>query len=582
MGPTRRVGLLLSALCVAVLTACTNTPPPPVVTSPSAEPSPPPTKTPSQIVVGIDAIAGGYNPHNLADASTLTSALSQLLLPSVFRPTSEGDMQLDKNLMTSAAVVTEEPFTVAYEIRPDASWSDGAPIAVEDFSYLAEAMRDEPGTVDPAGYRLISDIRPGEGGKRVEVVFSTPYPGWQTLFSGLLPAHLLKDAPGGWQGALEASFPVYGGPFSIKTLDQDRGEIILERNERYWDKPAAVDQLVFRRADAQGLTAALRSGNDQFAIARTDADDVALLGELGDGFETHTLARPEVATVLLRPTGAALADDRVRAGVAALIDRDKLIAEGTGGGPSAGLRADAQVLAPSLPDYAPTIPQGGSPAVPDPGKAEELLTDAGYSKESGTWRKDGEPLSLVLAAPGDKEPYATILQELTNQLVAAGIDARAVNPPPRELYANQLETAPQDGSATTAPDPDNAGAVGVDIAVVPRAVGGDPASVLAASFGCLPQREEPAVQPAPRLPANTGAFCAEELQPAMDEALAGTKPVPEALAELEPELWRSNVSIPLFQRADTMVIGPGVSGVGPGPELAGPFGSAVNWTRGSK
>jgi len=582
VGASRRAALLLSALSAAVLVGCTNTPPPPVVTSPVVETSTPQPETPSQIVIGIDAITGGYNPHNLADSSTVTSALAQLMLPSVFRLASDNSMQLDKTLMTSAEVVSQEPFTVAYEIRPDASWSDGAPIAVEDFIYLADAMRDESGTVEPAGYRLISGIQPGEGGKRVEVSFSSPYPGWQTLFSGLLPAHLYKDAPGGWEGALETSFPAYGGPFAIKTLDRDRGEIILERNDRYWDKPAAVDQLVLRRADQQGLAAALRSGNDQFALARADSTGLQLFGELGAGFDMHTLARPEVASVLLRPTGAALSDDRVRAGVAALLDRNKLIDEGTGGGPSAAMRADAQVLAPSLPGYAPTIPQAGPPTTPDATRAGELLSSAGYSKESGTWQKDGQPLSLVVAAPGEQEPYASVAKELTSQLVAAGVDARAVNPLPRELYTGQLAVPAQDGTATEAPDPENAGAVGVDIAVVPRPVGNDPASTLASTFGCRPERGESAVQPPPLPPANQAAFCAEELQPVIDDALTGHRPVADVVAELEPELWRRNIAIPLFQLADTMVIGPAVSGVTQGPSLAGPFGSAVNWTRGSK
>ena len=66
-------------------------------------------------------------------------------------------------------------------------------------------MRDQSGVVEPAGYRLISDIQPRDGGKGVAVTFSELYPGWQSLFSNLLPSHLLKDAPGGWQGALVIS-----------------------------------------------------------------------------------------------------------------------------------------------------------------------------------------------------------------------------------------------------------------------------------------------------------------------------------------------------------------------------------------
>ncbi|WP_199432490.1 ABC transporter family substrate-binding protein [Qaidamihabitans albus] len=569
---------------------CTNTPPPPVVSSPAAQSEPPPEDTASQIVVSLDAIVGGYNPHNLADSSTITSALSQMLLPSVFRPDEEGVPTLDESLMTSAKVTSQEPFTVVYQIRPDASWSDGAPIAVEDFAYLADAMKNQPGVVDPAGYRLISGIQPGEGGKRVEVTFTDPYPGWKTLFDNLLPAHLLKDAPGGWQGALADSFPAYGGPFSIKTLDNARGEIVLERNERYWEKPAAVDRIVLRRSDQQGMAAALRSGHDQFALASTDAAGRKLFEGLGDDIQLHTLARPRTVEVLLRPAGSVLADDQVRAGVAALIDRAGLIEEGTGGGPSARLPADAHVLPPSASDYAPT-----RPAAPGPRRADELLSAAGYIKEAGTWRRDGEPLSLVIASPGQREPYAGIAKALGRQLMAAGVDVTIVNPPPRELFSELLAmpvstdgAEGDDGQAS----PQN-GAVAVDIAVVPQPAGGDPASDLASSFGCGPGWDDTSgdsggsgnsetSEETSITPANPAAFCDESLQPRIEAALTGEVSTAPTLASVEPELWREHVAIPLFQLSETLAIGSGVLGVTPGPPLAGPFSSAVNWTRGNR
>ena len=564
----------LVTVLLTALAACTSTPPPPIVTSPVAQSSTPAVPTASQIVIGVDDIAGGYNPHNLADQSTITTALSQMLLPSVFRPDESGEAQLDTTLMRSAEVTSTDPFTVTYLIRQDASWSDGAPIAVEDFVYLADAMRDQPGVVEPAGYRLIRNIQPSEGGKGVQVTFTEPYPGWKTLFSDLLPQHLLKDAPGGWQGALQDSFPAYGGPFSIKTRDNARGEIILERNERYWDKPAAVDQIVLRRSDAAGLAGALRSGNDQFVMSRTDSAGLNQFQALGPTVGLHTVPSPRLAEVLLRPANGPLVDDRVREAVSAFIDRNKLIDEGTGGGPSAGLRADAQVLPPSQAGYASTIPAGYG--VPDPARAESLLTGAGYVKEAGIWRRDGKPLTLVVASPGQQEPYASIARELTDELTAAGIQVNTLGPQPRDLFANLLALPISQGT-TTAPT-GNAGAVGVDIAVVPLPVGGDPATMLASGFGCRPGQSTPSANVAV-VPANPAAVCDEGLQTTIEAALTGTKPMPDALAELEPKLWAQHTALPLFQLADTLATGQGISGMTVGPPLLGPFSEAVDWTR---
>lgn len=567
-GKVAAVGLAL----VATLAACTSPPPAPVVSSPVSQSSV--AATPSQIVIGVDDIAGGYNPHNLADQSTITTALAQLLLPSVFRLSADGQYQLDTTLMRSAEVTSQNPFTVTYEIRQDASWSDGAPIAVEDFTYLREEMRDQPGVVEPAGYRLISDIQPKDGGKGVVVTFAKPYPGWRTLFSDLLPSHLLKDAPGGWQGALATSFPAYGGPFAIKQLDTARGEIILERNERYWDKPAAIDQIVLRRADEPSMRAALLSGNDQFALSRTDSTGLTLLQQLGNAVQLQTIPDPRTADILLRPANGVLANDNVRAGIAALIDRNKLIDEGTDGGPSAGLRADAEVIPPSMPGYAPTIP--ADIGAPDPAKAEQLLTSAGYTKEAGSWRKDGRPLSLVIASPGQLEPYASIAKELAAELTAAGVSVSVINPQPRDLFSNLLAMPVSKTGQTTT---DSSGNVGVDIAVVPIPVDGDPATVLASTFGCRPDQR--ATNPtAPVTPANPMGMCDPELQPTIDEALTGAKPLPDALAELEPKLWAKHTVIPLFQLADTLAVNSTIAGVTAGPPMVGPFGSApVDWTR---
>ena len=87
--------LVAVAAGFALLAGCSNTPPPPVVGTVAPRPSTAPTK-PGEIVVGVDNITGGYNPHVLADQSTITTALSTMLLPSVFGPAPDGSPDLDR------------------------------------------------------------------------------------------------------------------------------------------------------------------------------------------------------------------------------------------------------------------------------------------------------------------------------------------------------------------------------------------------------------------------------------------------------------------------------------------------------
>ncbi|GDY29960.1 ABC transporter family substrate-binding protein [Gandjariella thermophila] len=564
-GASRLIPLLLAG--IAGLTGCASTPPPPPLVNPKTTTTTPRPVDTAEVIVGVDGVTGGYNPHTLADQSATTTALSDLMLPSVFRPAADGSPRLDRTLMVSAEVTSAEPYTVTYTIRREASWSDYAPIAAEDFVYLWQQMRSQPGVVDPAGYRLISDISSRDGGKTVVVTFSKPYPGWRSLFGNLLPAHLLKDAPGGWTSALAENFPATGGPFAIKQLDRDRGEITLERNDRWWDRPAALDRIVLRKSDAPGMVAALRSGDDQVALLRADGATDALLHQLAGVVQLDTVPRGDLVQLLLRPASPRLADARVRGAVAAALDRDSLIAAGTGNGPAARLRADAHVLPPSRPGYAPTMPSGGAPAHPDPATVDRLLTEAGYTRLAGAWMRDGRPLSLVIGAPADRPQLVDLAGQVQRQLTAAGIDAKVATPSPDQLYDTSLAGA----AAASGAAPDG----GVDIAVVPEPVGGDPATVLASQFGCPP----PTPDGAKPLPGNPAGFCDPTIQPAIDGALTGRLPLPDALAAVEPVLWQQSVAIPLFQPADELAVRSEVSGPTAGAPFTGPFGNASVWQR---
>jgi ABC-type transport system substrate-binding protein len=558
MGRTSRV--ILAFLGLALLAGCTNAPPPPLVSTPAASTTGNRRVNPGEVVVGVDSLAGGFNPYKVADQSAVTTALATLLLPAVFRPAPDGTPRLDTTLMVSAEVTRAEPYTVTYQIRPEASWADNAPIAAEDFVYLRDQLRSAPGTIGAAGYQLISNIGAREAGKIVEVTFAKPYPGWRSLFAGLVPAHLLKDAPGGWGGALRDSYPTTGGPFAIKSLDRDRGEIVLERNDRYWEQPPALDRIILRRADEGGVVDALRAGHDQLGLLHTDAAGASLMNSLGQAMTTRLVPRATVTRVVLRPVGPDLAVEGVRRAVVALLDRDPLITIGSGNGPEAKLRADAQVLAPSMTGYAPTVPAGVL-VRPDPALAQQLLTEAGYVKTDGLWSIGGRPLRLVIAAPVERPSYVTMADEVRRQLAAAGVQAKVVTMAGADLIANQL---------TAAPD----GVDAVNVAIAPQPVGGDPATMLASTFGCVSKSDGSA--PVALSPIGV---CDPAVQPTIDAALTGAISFGDALSVVEPALWRAAVSVPLFQEADTLTVRAEMSGVTAGPALAGPFVTAPQWTR---
>ena len=237
------VGVLVSLVGLA-LAACTVSPPPAPQSTDTPHNSPPPPQRPTQIIMGIDSIGAGFNPHLLSDLSAVNAAISALVLPSAFRPVPDPSTptgsrwEMDPTLLVSAEVTNQNPFTVTYKIRPEAQWTDNAPIAADDFWYLWQQMVSQPGVVDPAGYDLITGVQSLEGGKQAVVTFAQPYPAWRELFSNILPAHIVKDVPGGFAAGLARALPVTGGQFRVENIDPQRDEILIARNDRYWGPPA--------------------------------------------------------------------------------------------------------------------------------------------------------------------------------------------------------------------------------------------------------------------------------------------------------------------------------------------------------
>ncbi len=549
----RRLGGVLAAAVLCGTAACTNAPPPPLV--PKSEAPVITTTGPKvkEIVVGVDDVAGGYNPHAVAAQSQITTALSSLLLPSVFRTGPDGAPQLDRNLMVSAKVTKAEPFTVTYSIRKEASWSDSAPIAAEDFYYLWQRMRSEPGVVDPAGYRLINNISSREGGKVVEVAFGKPFPGWRSLFANLLPGHLLKDAPGTWSNVLSTNFPATAGPFAVRSLDEPRGEVILERSDRYWEAPTTLDRVVLRRSTHEAMVESLSKGDNQAALLKADAADVNTLKTV-PGLATKPVPRNEVVQVLFRPASKQLADVRVRRAIVAALDRDALIASGVQSGPSAQFRADSFVVPPSRSGYRAVI-KGNTL---DFAVTDALLAETGHVRTEGVWTKDGKPLKLKIAVAEKAEPYGTVATQIKAQLALRGIAADIVTPKADDLFTVQLLKDD------------------IDLAVTPRVDAGDSAAGLASQYGCAGDAPDGATPS----PVNPAGFCDQLIQAEIDGALGGKAMLADALTLIEPQLQAQAVALPLFQVVDLLGLLPtAVSGVDTGAPLAGVLSGAPEWRR---
>ncbi|MEV6278151.1 ABC transporter family substrate-binding protein [Nocardia sp. NPDC051832] len=574
---------VLVAASVSLLAGCTANPPPPIEStdSPKTTPAKPGKNT---VVVAIDDIGIGFNPHLRSDQSPATAAVSSMVLPSPFRPVPSGtvpgatDWVADTALVTSAEVTAQEPFTITYTLRNQANWSDGAPIAAEDFRFLWQQMITQPGVVDPAGYRLISDVDSSDGGKTVKVTMTQAYPAWRELFANLLPSHLLKDSPGGFINGLVERIQVSGGNFRIKSVDRGRDEILLERNDRYWGTPAAPDQILLRRGGTPAqLADSLRTGDAQMTLVHGGVATQAQLAAI-PSVRTAIMAQSRQLQLVLNGRGAGdLSDNRVRRGIFALLDPALLATVGaqTGGWVDP---VRAQILSPSDPGYAPTAPPRLSAD-----EAFGLLGEAGYTRAPETpaatsptspapqprqLTKNGKALAIRIGAVTGDATTLAVANTAADQLRSAGIDATVRSLAADALYGKELVEG------------------GVDAIVGWAVAGSDPATVLASRYGCLPAADAAVdgtaattLESMRRAPSNLSGVCDPALQPAIDAALRGMD-VPQTLAEAEPALWNLSTVLPIVQDNVVAAAGPRVDGASlSGAIQVGIFGDAAMWRR---
>ncbi|BBX29809.1 ABC transporter family substrate-binding protein [Mycolicibacterium alvei] len=571
----------------------------------------------TQIIMAIDSIGPGFNPHLLSDQSPVNAAVAAMVLPSSFRPVPDpksptgSRWELDTTLLDSAEVTSENPFTVTYKIRPEAQWTDNAPIAADDYWYLWRQMVGQPGVVDPSGYDLITGVQSVEGGKQAVVTFSQPYPAWRELFNDILPAHIIKDVPGGFGAGLARAMPVTGGQFRVDSIDPQRDEILLARNDRYWSVPAKPDLVLFRRGGAPAALAdSIRNGDTQVAQVHGGAATFAQLSAIPD-VRTARIVTPRVMQLTLRGGQPDLAQAQVRRAILGLIDVDLLASVGAGDDNTVTL-AQAQVRSPSDPGYVPTAPPAMSREA-----ALDLLRGAGYQIEpaaeppadgassepdNGRQRitKDGAVLSLVLGVASNDPTSIAVANTAADQLRNVGIDASVLALDPVALYSDALTNNR------------------VDAVVGWRQAGGDLATSLASRYGCraleatavsttvpgiapspspksttstapVPPASTPTpTQPLPapesdelvQAPSNITGICDHSIQSKIDGALDGSQNIAEVIQAVEPRLWSMATVLPILQDTTIVAAGPSVQNVSlSGAVPVGIVGDAGSWAK---
>jgi len=167
--------------------------------------------------------------------------------------------------------------------------------------------------------------------------------------------------------------PVGTGPLRFDRWDKGQ-QVVLVRNDEYWNTPATLDQVAFRAiAEAGSRAAALLSGEIHLAVEITP--EIALQLQTNDAFEIVTGPTGALWFLAMNVEQEHFSDVRVRQAINYAVDKETIV--------SAILNDTVDIaygpLSPAYLDYNPAVESMYSY---DPDQARALLADAGWDEST--------------------------------------------------------------------------------------------------------------------------------------------------------------------------------------------------------
>jgi peptide/nickel transport system substrate-binding protein len=408
------------------------------VTEPDDEPTDEPTDGETDgegaeggtLVWGYDQEPNVLNPTTTDGNMFATSmvALSVVLPLWIITPefAYEPSPLLESAEATAAGV---EPFSVTYNLNPDAVWSDGEAIDAGDvFFTLQTCLNEEWDITSRAGCDKVdmeaTEAAMDPGSKTIEVIFIEPYAPWQTIFSTadgvILPQHVLEGED--WNTVWNDEISVASGPFMFEEWNKGQ-QMSIVRNESYGTyagRHAYLDRIVFRfLPDSDTQVQQLRGGEIDMFYPQPQLDLVQQV-EAIDGVESEASAGPIWEHLDFQQQNPALANQYVRQAMAMGIDRDTFIEQFI-----LPLNPDAEplnslVYVNNQTEYEPHLQEFVSY---DPQGAVALLEESGCQRgEDNIFVCDGERLSFEWTTTAGNERRELFFEIAQQSLLEIGIE----------------------------------------------------------------------------------------------------------------------------------------------------------------
>lgn len=380
--------LLAAALCLG-LAGCGPAPEPEVTPTPT--PSATPAPEPAEFALACYPSAGF---HPITGTNRTNLNLAGLVYEGLFELDQEFQVH---NVLCASYTVSEDGLTWSFRLRPGVTFSDGSALTAADVVSSLEAARTS--ALYSARFADIGAVSAtADGGVTVTL----------TRANGNLPA--LLDIP----IVREAGAVSLGtGPY-VLTGAGESWSLTANPNWRQGAENLSLQSIPLRAIhEADELIRAFDTR--EVTLVSTDLTGTNSLGFSGS-FDTVDYPTSTMLYVGFNTVSGPCASAAVRQALLRAFDRSSAVTTRL----SRHAQAAALPVSPVSPLYDAELAQS---LAYDTGAAEELLTQAGYSRSDGVWQRRGTPLSLTLAAPTNNPTRLDAAELLAANLTDLGIQA---------------------------------------------------------------------------------------------------------------------------------------------------------------
>jgi peptide/nickel transport system substrate-binding protein len=376
----------------------------------------------------LNAITSCFN------ASWASWSIFQHVLPQAMTLDKDSNYVPGAMLDGEPEITSEDPFTVTFNIDPDAVWDDGTAITSADIEFTWRAHLETEGAITTTGYDVIDTIDTSDP-KAAVVTFTEIYAPWRDLFGGIdyvLPAHLFESA--NVAAEMNDMIAFSGGPWVLQSWSDT--EAVLVRNAAYWDEDRipVLDQVTFiPLEDTDTELSSLQSPDGVSAIFPQASPGIEQ--RLNDPIAFEVGAGAVLEGLWPNHSEPPLDEKAVREALLYAIDRPA-IAEAVFGGINPGT-LDCAGWAPAIGPWCDESDFGD--VEQDLDLAAELLTDAGWALNgAGNWEKDGTELVITWNTVAGNVRRETVQEIVQEQVREFGIQFDIQNYDAGELFQNRL------------------------------------------------------------------------------------------------------------------------------------------------